>query len=103
MRAWLNYYKIADMKCNIRSLNKWLNHRIRACIWKHWKLPGTKRRNLIKLGISEDYAHLAVNSRRGYWFTSATSTVNRALSKERLIHNGFCDLSIAYQSKHVNY
>ena len=103
MRGWLNYYGIADMKRNIEELNGWLYHRIRACIWKQWKRTRTRMRNLMKLGIPKYYAHMAANSRRGNWFTSATSTVNRALSKERLIHNGFYDLSIAYQSKHVNY
>ena len=103
MRGWLNYYRVADMKKNIEDLNGWLYHRIRACIWKHWKRPRTKRRNLMKLGIPEYYAHMAACSRKAYWFTSNTTTVKRALSKERLIHNGFYDLSIAYQSMHVNY
>ena len=103
MRGWLNYYRVAEMKNNIEDLNGWLYHRIRTCIWKHWKLPKTKRKNLMMLGIPEHYAHIAACSRKAYWFTSATSTVNRALSKERLIHNGFYDLSIAYQSMHVNY
>ena len=103
MRGWLNYYKVADMKSNIETLNKWLYHRIRACIWKHWKRPRTKQRNLMKLGIPEYYAHMAANSRRAYWFTSNTTTVKRALPRERLIHNGFYDLSAAYQSMHVNY
>ena len=103
MRGWLNYYKVADMKNNMEELNGWLYHRIRACIWKHWKTPKTKRKNLMKLGIPEHYASIAGYSRKAYWFTSATSTVNRALSRERLIHNGFYDLFIAYQSMHVNY
>lgn len=103
MRGWLNYYGIADMKNNIEELNAWLNHRIRMCIWKQWKLPRTKQRNLMKLGIPEYFAHMAANSRKAHWFTSATSTVNRALSKERLIQAGFYDLTSAYQSVHVNY
>ena len=103
MRGWLNYYGVADMKNNIEELNAWLYHRIRMCIWKQWKLPRTKLRNLMKLGIPEYYAYMAANSRKAYWFTSATSTVNRALSKERLIHAGFYDLTSAYQSVHVNY
>lgn len=103
MRGWLNYYKIADMKRNIEDLNGWLYHRIRACIWKHWKLPRTKQRNLMKLGIPKYYAHMAACSRKAYWFTSNTTTVKRALSKERLTRSGFYDLSIAYQSMHVNY
>lgn len=101
-RGWLNYYGIASMKNNLDDLNGWLYHRIRMCIWKQWKLPRTKKRNLIKLGIPEYFACMAANSRKGYWRTSNTSTVNRALSKERLIRSGFYDLAIAYQSMHVN-
>ena len=103
MRGWLNYYGVADMKNNIEELNAWLCHRIRMCIWKQWKLPRTKQRNLMKLGIPEYFAHMAANSRKAYWYTSATSTVNRALSKERLIRAGFYDLTSAYQSVHINY
>jgi hypothetical protein len=60
-------------------------------------------RNRIKLGVSRDLAHQAANSRRGYWFTTHTLAVNIALTKERLIGNGFYDLSNAYQSVHINY
>ena len=102
MRGWLNYYGITAMKKNIEELNKWLYHRIRMCIWKMWKRPRSKMRYLMKLGIPEYYAHMAANSRRGYWFTSATSTVNRALSKEILVRKGFYDLADAYQQMHVN-
>ena len=103
VRGWLNYYGIASMKNNIDGINSWLYHRIRMCIWKQWKLPRTKERNLIKLGIPKYFAHMAANSRKGYWRTSNTTTVKRALSKERLINSGFYDLTIAYQSVHVNY
>jgi len=102
MRGWLNYYGIAAMKNAIEELNGWLYHRIRMCIWKMWKRPRSKMKYLMKLGIPKYYAHMAANSRRGYWFTSATSTVNRALSKEILVHKGFYDLADAYQQMHVN-
>lgn len=103
MRGWLNYYGIADMKNRIDELNSWLYHRIRMCIWKQWKLPKTKKRNLMKLGIPEYFAHQAANSRRKYWYVSGMGAVNRALTKERLINSGFYDLATAYQSVHVNY
>ena len=60
-------------------------------------------RNLKKLGIPEYFAKIAANSRKAYWFTSNTTTVKRALSKQRLINSGFYDLATAYQSVHVNY
>jgi len=102
-RGWLNYYGIASMKNPIDETNKWLYHRIRMCIWKQWKKPKTKKRNLMKLGISEYFAHQAANSRRKHWYVSGMGAVNVALTKERLIHNGFYDLAIAYQSVHINY
>ncbi|MGN0268665.1 MAG: group II intron reverse transcriptase/maturase [Lachnospiraceae bacterium] len=102
-RGWFNHYGIASMKNPIEELNGWLYHRIRMCIWKQWKLPKTKKRNLIRMGIPEKYAQMAANSRKGYWRTSNTTTVKRAMSKERLINSGFYDLTTAYQSVHVNY
>ena len=102
MRGWLNYYGIADMKNRIEELNKWLYHRIRMCIWKQWKKPKTKVKNLRKMGVPEDLAWQAGNSRRGYWFTTHTVAVNLAMTKERLISSGFYDLAAAYQSVHVN-
>ncbi len=102
-RGWLNYYGIASMKNNIDDINGWLYHRIRMCIWKQWKLPKTKKRNLIKMGIPEYYACMAANSRKGHWVCANLTTVKRAMSKERLINGGFYDLATAYQSVHVNY
>ncbi len=102
MRGWLNYYGIADMKNRIKELNQWLYHRIRMCIWKQWKKPRTKKRNLIKLGIPEHYAATIAYSRRKYWYISNNKAVVWALNKERLINSGFYDLATAYQSVHVN-
>ena len=101
-RGWLNYYGIASMKKNIEDINGWLYHRIRMCIWKQWKKPKTKVRNLLKMGVPMELAWQAGNSRRGYWYTTHTVAVNMAMTKERLINSGFYDLATAYQSVHVN-
>ena len=103
MKGWLNYYSVASMENGIDELNSWLYHRIRMCLWKMWKRPRARMRYLMKLGIPERYAHMAANSRKGYWRTSNTTTVKRALTKERLISKGFYDLANAYQSMHINY
>ena len=58
----------------------------------------TKLRNLVKLGVPEYYAHMAANSRRGYWFTANTGTVTRRITNERLTRAGFFELSPAYES-----
>lgn len=48
----------------------------------------TKLRNLVKLGVPEYYAHMAANSRRGYWFTANTGAVTRRITNERLTRAG---------------
>ena len=88
MRGWLNYYSIADMKNNIEGLNGWLYRRIRMCIWKQWKLPKTRKRKLIGLGMPEWVASEGAYSRKSYWRMAGSGVLNRALTKERLINWG---------------
>ncbi len=98
MTGWLNYYGIASLKTKMREWDEWLRHRIRAYIWKQWKKPKTKLKNLMKLGVPEYYAYMAANSRRGYWFTVNTGAVTRGITNERLTRAGFFELSPAYES-----
>ena len=98
MTGWLNYYGIASLKTKMREWDEWLRHRIRAYIWKQWKKPKTKRKNLMKLGVPEYYAYMAANSRRGYWFTVNTGAVTRGITNERLTRAGFFERSPAYES-----
>ena len=86
----------------IKCLEK-VEHVIGMCIWKQWKKPRTKARNLIKMGVPEDLAMQAGNTRRGHWFATHTVAINMAMTKEKLINSGFYDLATAYQSVHVNY
>ena len=98
MQGWLNYYAIASMKKTMEEWNSWLRRRFRMYIWKQWKKPKTKLRNLLKLGIPEKYAYMTAYSRRGYWFTAGTTSVGRAISNESLVSAGYLDLSLAYES-----
>jgi len=57
MTGWINYYGISAMKSFMKDLNGWLKRRVRQYIWKQWKVPRTKRINLIQLGIDERKAY----------------------------------------------
>lgn len=65
-RGWLNYYGIASMKRNIETINSWLYHRIRMCIWKQWKEETENERKKSEEGIPYRYIHMVANSRRGH-------------------------------------
>ncbi len=55
----------------IGHFDSWIRRRLRMCIWKDWKLPRTKVRKLIGLGVPRGKAYEWGNSRKGYWRISA--------------------------------
>ena len=101
IRGWLGYFGIASMKTTMQEWDGWLRRRIRCYIWKQWKLPGTRVKNLIKLGIPEWAACRYGNSRKGYWRMSDTTTLKRAISNKRLAVAGYFSISDYYESLHL--
>ncbi|MDL2218237.1 group II intron reverse transcriptase/maturase, partial [Christensenellaceae bacterium OttesenSCG-928-M15] len=101
--GWLNYYAIAGMKNRLQSVNEWLKRRIRQYIWKQWKKPRTRVKNLRKLGIPEERAYMWGNTRKGYWRVAGSAILSRSLTNEHLISLGYMDLSRKYEVLHSNY
>ena len=101
IRGWLGYFGIASMRNTMKSWDEWLRRRVRMYIWKQWKLPKTRVKNLLKLGIPEWAAYQYGNSRKGYWRMAGTTTVNRAISKERLAQAGYYSILDRYESLHL--
>ena len=101
IRGWLGYFGIASMKTTMSDWDGWLRRRLRMYIWKQWKLPKTRIKNLILLGIPEWAAHRYGNSRKGYWRMAGTSTVERAISNERLAAAGCFEILNYYESLHL--
>ena len=56
LRGWINYFKIGSILTVTRKLDRILRYRFRMCIWKHWKTPQNREKNLIKLGIDRNTA-----------------------------------------------
>src|SRR5699024_10407855 len=103
MTGWINYYGIGEMKSFMNELNGWLKRRIRQYIWKQWKKPRTKYKNLIRLGIEEQKAFEWSNTRKGYWRISASYILHRSLTDEKLAQLGYMNISEKYQFVHSNY
>ncbi len=87
-RGWVNYYKIADMKCWMEKTTSHLNRRIRCVIWKQWKTCKNRQKQLLKLGVSKDKAKRTAYSRASYWHNSKSTIIHVALSNKMLKSNG---------------
>jgi group II intron reverse transcriptase/maturase len=91
--GWINYFKLADMKNTLKTLDEWLRRRIRLCYWKQWKRIKTKHDNLKKLGIDEYKAWEYANTRKGYWRISHSPILARTLTNKYLKEQGFVTLT----------
>lgn len=79
------------------ELDKWIRRRLRAVVWKTWKLVGTRFKNLMKLGVPRDIAWQFANTRKGYWRISKSHILNKTITNQRLINHGFKSLSSQYE------
>ena len=87
--GWVNYFKLADMKTWLTTVDEWLRTRLRTFIWKSWKTIKNKYRNLRKLGTSERNAGIMANTRKGYRRSADSPIVKLAISKELLKKAGY--------------
>lgn len=67
VRGWVEYFRLADMKNLLKSIDEWARRRIRAVYWKQWKKIKTKYRMLKALGMEHWKAKELACSRKGYW------------------------------------
>ena len=79
MNGWWNYFGITESFNRLRPLAHWIRRRLRALIWKHWKNRRTRVRELLKRGISRDYALTTGCARKGPWRMSIVKWVHIAL------------------------
>ncbi len=88
LRGWWNYYRLTEARHIFKSLNGWIIRRLRCLVWKQWKNPRTKVRNLKKLGISHKFAVSCGNARKKHWRMSRVKWVIIALPNQYFIIKG---------------
>jgi len=79
MSGWWNYYGLTESFNRLRPLPHWIRRRLRALVWKHWKNRKTRVGQLLKKGVSRNYAVTTGCARKGPWRMSKVKWVNIAL------------------------
>jgi RNA-directed DNA polymerase len=77
--GWWNYYQLSESFNRLRPLPHWIRRRLRALVWKHWKNRKTRVGQLLKRGVSRNYAVTTGCARKGPWRMSKVKWVNIAL------------------------
>jgi len=79
MNGWWNYFGITESFNRLRPLAHWIRRRLRALVWKQWKNRRTRVRELLKRGISRNFALTTGCARKGPWRMSRVKWVHIAL------------------------
>ncbi|MCD7725773.1 MAG: group II intron reverse transcriptase/maturase [Clostridiales bacterium] len=90
VRGWINYFKLADMRNLLKSIDEWARRRIRAVYWKQWKKVRTKYRMLRALKLEHWRALELANSREGIW--RMAKVLNQIFSNKIIAKLGYTSM-----------
>jgi RNA-directed DNA polymerase len=79
-RGWANYFSIAEARSVFESLDGWIRRKIRGILWRQWKKPRTRCKQLIALGLKESTAKNCAYSSKGPWRMAKTYGMHKAIS-----------------------
>lgn len=96
-RGWLNYFRMGNIQGKLKEIDSWLRNRLRYCIWQDWKKPDRRKKNLIRLGISQDQAYAWSRTRKGGWAVAQSPIMITTITLERLIKRGYESLLSYYE------
>jgi len=99
--GWVNYFALADAKGHMKRLDEWLRRRLRQVLWKQWKTPRNRYRNLRALGVSKYWAIRVGGSSKGCWRMSTSPPLQQALDNAFLHSLGLKSFLKQYQLRHT--
>jgi len=88
-RGWVNYFRLASLVGKLGTVDSWVRNRLRYCIWKDWKKPERKRKNLIRLGVDYHHAYAWSRTRKGGWAIAQSPILTTTITLERLAKRGY--------------
>jgi len=96
-QGWLQYYRMASIQEKLKDVDGWVRNRLRCCIWKQWKKPERRRKNLMRLGVDLEHAYSHSRSRMGTWAVACSPILKTTITVERLQQRGYEPMFTYYQ------
>jgi RNA-directed DNA polymerase len=92
LTGWVNYFKLSEVKATFERLDQWIRRRLRCILWRQWKRPRTRAKNLMKQGLAEEQACRSAGNGRGPWWNAGAQHMNFAFPKSYFDHSGLVSL-----------
>ena len=79
LHGWIGYYGFCEATSVLKGLDSWLRRRLRSQLWKQWKTPKNRYKELRRRGVSKKWAKLTAGSGKGPWHISCSWSLHKAL------------------------
>ncbi|EIA0253085.1 group II intron reverse transcriptase/maturase [Escherichia coli] len=79
LRGWISYFRLTEVRGVLEELDGWIKRKLRCLLWRQWKRPGTRTKNLQRAGLSKDRAMISAYNNHGPWWNSGASHMNQAI------------------------
>ncbi len=79
LRGWGYYYRLADVEGVFEELDQGVRRRLRLLLWRQWKRPRTRAKELQKRGLDQDRGNKSAYNGRGPWWNAGASHMNQAI------------------------
>jgi group II intron reverse transcriptase/maturase len=81
LRGWVNYFRYSEIKGLFEELDGWVRRKLRCILWRQWKRPFTRARNLMRFGLPEETAWNSASNGHGPWWNSGAAHMHKAVRK----------------------
>ncbi len=78
LRGWANYFRLSVQHKRMKELDGWVRRRLRCLLWRQWKRPRTRKRQLLAQGLSPERAWKSSVNGRGPWWNAGASHMKQA-------------------------
>jgi len=92
LRGWAAYFKLTDTKRALEERDGWIRHKLRGVLWRQWRRPYARARNLMQRGLTKERAWRSACNQRGPWWTAGASHMHAAFPKSWFDHLGLVSL-----------
>jgi RNA-directed DNA polymerase len=100
--GWMSYFRKAQVRNVFQELDQWLRRKLRAILWRQWKRPWTRAKELMRRGLDEARAWTSATNGRGPWWNAGASHMNQAVPNRYLQALGLTSLLATLQKLGVS-
>lgn len=88
LRGWVGYFRMADVRSSFEQLDMWLRRRLRCILWRQWKRPRTRAKELMRRGLDATRARVSAYSGHGPGGTRVRVICTRPSRRPRCASGG---------------